>query len=791
VRLREAHRENERHRHIAEQAEKAAEDAGQRLHASQQECDRYRTERDALLALVSQLHLSGHSSAPAPQLPTPVPHRPSLPVAKDARQGVGSVDQLHPGLSLHQDWAAAGHTSHKEEFQGHGAARPQHAHANDRGTVAPASAAQSHAIEKHSLATPSSAPAPSMTAQSPHVAFQETAASTQARTIHPNMHTASASHDSADHSVFLKRHYPTPSPSHDPYDQHREAGVPLSRSADSGQRRAGSVDFDDSASSYSESTYSSTNESGSEPNSEEDSELKDSGVQTDEHPSSAGVTSNVLDVSDSDPRYPLSAALPQQHVAALAGALSVPRPSEHKAGKKGPRKSALADSGKKSLRSSSGSSQKKKPTPIKGTPQGLKSAASPEAAAAGAAGKSMVIRKPPTYTGAPNELVRGKGLAGSSANKEEAPKVKPATSGTSKKVSAKAEAKRVLQNRLKDSGATPATTGVKINYVAEEAPVSFVPRWHAHYALTLLFVIQAGSAGNNGLDAAGLTISHTGYIQEAVRAVGQEDKRADYSAGSGAGERSGLLEPAVEVPLPPPPTPTPAASVPPSNNPATHNPQATTSDATKEDPDEKDDDILGHTLEIARLPGPQPAFVFQDMSHPTDTSVQSARSARSARSGSSKDNSLSKKKPRPHMGITNIKIQRKGQSTRALQGEGFEAPPPVAAQQPVRAVSTPCIALDSKKASATKPQRARTPSPMLRSHAPNGVTSRGTVTGGQYYTPVSYSRTSGAPAAAVIVTPASALRGSGGSSKKIVNSSAPTGSGRAAGGDRRKASLLF
>jgi hypothetical protein len=275
--------------------------------------------------------------------------------------------------------------------------------------------------------------------------------------------------------VFLKRHYPTPSPSHDPYDQHREAGVPLSRSADSGQRRAGSVDFDDSASSYSESTYSGTSESGSDSDGE-DSELEDSGVQPYEQRSGAGVTSNVLDVSDSDPRYPLSAALPQQHVAALAGALSVPRPSEHKAGKKGPRKSALADSGKKSLRSSSGSSQKKKPTPIKGTPQGLKSAASPEAAAAGAAGKSMVIRKPPSYTGAPNELVRGKGLAGSPAIKEKAPKVKPATSGTSKKVSAKAEAKRVLQKRLEDSGATPVTTGVKINYVAEEAPVSFVTR---------------------------------------------------------------------------------------------------------------------------------------------------------------------------------------------------------------------------------------------------------------------------------------------------------------------------
>jgi hypothetical protein len=250
----------------------------------------------------------------------------------------------------------------------------------------------------------------------------------------------------------------------------------------------------------------------------------------------------------------------------------------------------------------------------------------------------------------------------------------------------------------------------------------------------------------------------------------------------------------VVVPLPPPPTPTPAASVPPSNNPATHNPQASAPAATKEDPDEKDDDILGHTLEIARLPGPQPAFVFQDMSHPTDTSVQSARSARSARSGSSKDNSLSKNKSRPHMGITNIKIQRKGQPTRALQGEGFEAPPPAAVQQPVQAVSAPGIALDSRKASTTKPQRARTPSPMLRSHAPNGVTSRGTVTGGQYYTPVSYSRTSSAPAAAVIVTPASALRGSGGSVKKIGNSSAPklvAGSARAAGGDRRKASLLF
>jgi hypothetical protein len=633
-----------------------------------------------------------------------------------------------------------------------------------------------------------------MTAQSPHVAFQETAASTQARTIHPNMHTASASHDSADHSVFLKRHYPTPSPSHDPYDQHRYAGVPLSRSADSCQRHAGSANFDDSASSYSESTYSGTSESDSESNSEEYNELEDSGMQADGHRSSAAVTSNVLDVSDSDPRYPLSAALPQQHVATLAGALSVPRSSEPKARKKGPRKSTLVDSGKKSLRSSSGSSQKKKPTPIKSTPQGLKSAASPEAAAAGAAGKSMVIRKPPSYTGAPNELVRGKGLAGSPAIKEKAPKVKPATPGTSKKVSAKAEAKRVLQNRLKDSGATPATTGVKINYVAEEAPVSFVPRWHAHNALTLLLVIQAGSAGNNGLDAAGLTISHTGYTQQAVHAVGQEDKRADYAAGSGAGECSGRLEPAVGVPLPPPPTPTLAAAAPPSNNPPTHNPQASAPHAAKDEQDEKDDDILGHTLEIARLPGPQPAFVFQDMSHPTDTSVQSARSARSARSGSSKDNSLSKKKSRPHMGITNIKIQRKGQPTRALQGEVVDAPQPVAAQRPVQAVSAPGIALDSRKAPATKPQRARTPSPMLRSNAPNGVTSRGTVTGGQYYTPVSYSGTSSAPAAAVIVTPATALRGSGGSLKKIGNSSAPkliASSGRGTGGDRRKASLLF
>jgi hypothetical protein len=226
----------------------------------------------------------------------------------------------------------------------------------------------------------------------------------------------------------------------------------------------------------------------------------------------------------------------------------------------------------------------------------------------------------------------------------------------------------------------------------------------------------------------------------------------------------------------------------------THNPQASAPAATKDEQDEKDDDILGHTLEIACLPGSQPAFVFQDMSHPTDTSVQSARSARSARSGSSRDNSLSRKKARPHMGITNIKIQRKGQSTSVLPGEVVDTPRPVAAQPPIKAVAAPGIAVDSRKAAATKPQRARTPSPMLRSHAPNGVTSRGTVTGGQYYTPVSYSRTSSAPAAAVIVTPASALRGSGGSVKKTGNSSAPklvAGSARAAGGDRRKASLLF
>jgi hypothetical protein len=467
ARLREARRETERQRHSAKLAEKTAEDAAQRLHASQQECDRYRTERDALLALVSQLHLSGNTSAPAALLPTSAPHRPPRPVANGVQPRVGSVDHHQ---ELDAPTPAAG-------------PRPQQPRTNGATVPAATPAAQS---EEYSRDARSMAPAPSMTEQDhhavgpPHVAFQETAATAQARAFHPSMHTASASHDSAEHSVFLKRHYPTPSPSHDPYDQHRDAGVPLSRSADSGQRRTGSIDFDDSASSYSESTYSGTSESGSDSDSEEDTELEDSGMQADEHRSGAGVTSNVLDVSDSDPRYPLPAALSQQHVAALAGALSVPKSSEQNARKKGPRKSVLADSGKKSLRSSSGSSQKKKPTPIKGTPQGLKSAASPEAAAAGAAGKSMVIRKPPTYTGAPNELVRGKGLSGSPTTKEETPKGKPATSGTSKKVSAKTEAKRVSQKRLEDTSAAPATTGVRINYVSEGAPVRFIIRLHAH-----------------------------------------------------------------------------------------------------------------------------------------------------------------------------------------------------------------------------------------------------------------------------------------------------------------------
>jgi hypothetical protein len=157
----------------------------------------------------------------------------------------------------------------------------------------------------------------------------------------------------------------------------------------------------------------------------------------------SSATSNVLNMSDHN-----DAGLPSAprgtHAPEIAGMLS----SISAKARKLEAKKSLAESAKKSA--------KKKTQPIKGTP--IPTVAKLGTPGSGASGKSMVVRKPPSYTGASNDrFLRGRSPSADAAAPRSSERKKPlAGSASASKASA---SKRLAPTR------NPQNSGRKVSSV--------------------------------------------------------------------------------------------------------------------------------------------------------------------------------------------------------------------------------------------------------------------------------------------------------------------------------------
>jgi hypothetical protein len=722
-------------------AELRADEAGQQLRRSEEASARFQAERDALLTMVSKLH-SGSAAVADPR--------------------------------------------------GHAAAHHAEVHAEVRHPVSHGVSERWHVALEHATRSTQSSVIPAVPVES-----------RQASHVHHNLHVGfeqkpTAKQDVAgsyDHDMhagaFLHPHHNTPSVSRDVGDDFTATGsgqgaiLLRSRSGDKSLRestRKDSIEFDDSS--------SSGDESDSEDEEEQDvSNLHaraSSARSSAESLLVASATSNVLDMSDHGEaglrRAPVSTRAPE-----IAGMLS----SSSAKAKKLEAKKKLSESAKKSAG--------KKAEPIKGTP--ISAVAKLGTPGSGASGKSMVVRKPPSYTGASNDrFVRGRSPSVDAATPKSSEQKKTPTSAKSaskasaakrSSTSGRRAASASVTNRLRskssdqdvaaavDKVCTPSPcemSACSLNdiFLADYAqiyiPASFSnPQDVSWESETLSLPADRSAPGappsprsepDETLDAAGLTISsHHPAAYQVPTPRGQDESAGKITTLTSASGHVGIAD--VDTSL--------------------HAYDGVHEDHLADDEDD-DGDLLNHTLEVDHVPGTE-VFSYHDIrqraeSFPSGISVASEAS-------DTKKRAASAKKSVKHSGITDIKISRKSS----------RAPDTAPSSSAASAAIAPAAHAPAASEGRGRPSRARTPSPMLRS-ASNPASARSSTSGAnRYYTPVSYSLTSRAPSAAMVVTPASTQVRTSGSAPSGVKASkaavSKTSSSTKGKSSQSRKSLLF